>query len=125
MIGIYLWRKWKLIKKDDEQSLQDINTIVESLDEMAKILQRLQHRSQNSEVKSFYFSYDSKSWLEILFFFQCDSGEISRLRAKVTKLEKLLAQSCTKLRNNNLLKQGLDHQITSKPRGKDFFVVTS
>ena len=93
---------------------------------MAKILQRLQHRSQNSEVKNIYiFWIDSKLWLEMLFFFQCDSGEISRLRAKVTKLEKLLAQSCTKLRNNNLLKQGLDHQITSKPRGKDFFVVTS
>ena len=40
---------------DDEQSLQDINTIVESLDEMAKILQRLQHRSQNSEVKKYLY----------------------------------------------------------------------
>ena len=37
-----------------------------------------------------------------------------RLKQKVTKLEALLARSCERLRSTNVLKHGLEYQMTGK-----------
>ena len=39
-----------------------------------------------------------------------------RLKQKVTKLEALLARSCERLRSTNVLKHGLEYQMTGKVR---------
>ena len=37
-----------------------------------------------------------------------------RLRQKVTQLEALLARSCERIRSNNILKHGMEYQMTAK-----------
>jgi len=56
---------------------------------------------------------------------ESDNAENIRLRNKVHALEKMLATTVSRMQKNSLLKQGIDHQISSKSLGSSTEMLTS
>jgi len=71
----------------------EVHDLVQLLDEMSRMLQKMQYKACSQE---------------------SDNAENIRLRNKVHALEKMLATTVSRMQKNSLLKQGIDHQISSK-----------
>jgi len=77
---------------NDHLTSYDLRQVINSLDDMHQIMYKLQ---SSNEIET-------------------SRNENMRLKQKVTKLEALLARSCERLRSTNVLKHGLEYQMTGK-----------
>jgi len=88
-----IYHKVELGVEDTEEMAEEVHDFVQLLDEMSRMLQKMQYKACSQE---------------------SDNAENIRLRNKVHALEKMLATTVSRIQKNSLLKQGIDHQISSK-----------
>jgi len=91
-----IYHKVELGVEDTEEMADEVHDLVQLLDEMSRMLQKMQYKACSQE---------------------SDNAENIRLRNKVHALEKMLATTVSRMQKNSLLKQGIDHQISSKSLG--------
>lgn len=88
-----IYHKTELGVEDTDEMIEEVHDLVTLLDEMSRMLQRMQYKACHQET---------------------DNAENIRLRNKVQSLEKMLATTVSRMQRNSLMKQGIDHSITSK-----------
>ncbi|CAG5098902.1 Oidioi.mRNA.OKI2018_I69.XSR.g16076.t3.cds [Oikopleura dioica] len=99
-----IYHKVELGVEDTEEMVEEVHDLVQLLDEMSRMLQKMQYKACSQE---------------------SDNAENIRLRNKVHALEKMLATTVSRMQKNSLLKQGIDHQISSKSLGSSTEMLTS